>query len=86
MGTKIQKWGNSLAVRLPKEVARSLNLKEGSEVVMRQAEKRIVIQRVPELSKAMHTKEAWKTFLVPTVKQRENVSGMVDEILYGVSS
>jgi len=33
MTTKIQKWGNSLAVRLPKEVARKLTLQEGSEVV-----------------------------------------------------
>ncbi|HBA45857.1 hypothetical protein A2W67_02885 [Candidatus Nomurabacteria bacterium RIFCSPLOWO2_02_40_28] len=33
MTTKIQKWGNSLAMRLPKELANSFNLKAGSEVV-----------------------------------------------------
>jgi antitoxin MazE len=32
MTTKIQKWGNSLAMRLPKELANSFNLKPGSEV------------------------------------------------------
>jgi len=32
MTTKIQKWGNSLAMRLPKELADSFNLKAGSEV------------------------------------------------------
>ncbi len=32
MTTKIQKWGNSLAMRLPKELASSFNLKAGSEV------------------------------------------------------
>lgn len=33
MTTKIQKWGNSLAMRLPKELANSFNLKAGSEVI-----------------------------------------------------
>lgn len=33
MTTKIQKWGNSLAMRLPKELTNSYNLKAGSEVV-----------------------------------------------------
>jgi antitoxin MazE len=32
MITKIQKWGNSLAMRLPKELASSFNLKAGSQV------------------------------------------------------
>ena len=33
MTTTIQKWGNSLAMRLPKELANSFNLKAGSRVV-----------------------------------------------------
>ena len=32
MTTKIQKWGNSLAMRLPKELADSFNLKAGSQI------------------------------------------------------
>ena len=32
MTTKIQKWGNSLAMRLPKELANNFNLKAGSQV------------------------------------------------------
>ncbi len=32
MTTKVQKWGNSLAVRLPKELAKSLDLKSGTSV------------------------------------------------------
>ena len=32
MFTKVQKWGNSLAVRLPKSIAKESLLKEGSEV------------------------------------------------------
>lgn len=32
MTTKVQKWGNSLAIRIPKEFASSIALKEGSAV------------------------------------------------------
>jgi antitoxin MazE len=32
MRTSIAKWGNSLAVRLPRQVADAANLQEGSEV------------------------------------------------------
>lgn len=32
MTTKIQKWGNSLGVRIPKEIAREINIREGSPV------------------------------------------------------
>lgn len=29
---QVSKWGNSLAIRIPADVARALNLKEGDEV------------------------------------------------------
>ncbi len=29
---KVAKWGNSLAIRIPKDVAEALDLKEGSDV------------------------------------------------------
>ena len=32
---QIAKWGNSLAVRIPADVARELDLKEGDEVTLR---------------------------------------------------
>ena len=31
----VAKWGNSLAVRIPADVARALNLKEGDEIELR---------------------------------------------------
>lgn len=34
METNIQKWGNSLGVRLPKHIAERQSLKEGSRVVV----------------------------------------------------
>lgn len=85
MATKIQKWGNSLALRLPKEVLQKLRLKEGSEVEVRQNEEQIVIQHVRIQDKALN-KAAWKHFIIPTKNKKENVSGKIDEILYGTSS
>jgi antitoxin MazE len=32
--TRVQRWGNSLAVRIPKPVARQLGLVEGGEVAL----------------------------------------------------
>jgi antitoxin MazE len=32
MGIKVAKWGNSLGVRIPKDVVESLGLKEGDEM------------------------------------------------------
>ena len=32
MTTRIQKWGNSLGVRIPKEIAREINIREGSVI------------------------------------------------------
>lgn len=46
METTIQKWGNSLAVRLPKEVATKLALREGSRVEVREDTGELVISQV----------------------------------------
>ena len=49
METTIQKWGNSLAVRLPKELARKLKLQAGSAVLVAEDNKRhIVIKHTPQ--------------------------------------
>jgi antitoxin MazE len=34
---KVARWGNSLAVRLPREIAEELSLKEGDEIALRSA-------------------------------------------------
>ncbi len=34
MTTKVQKWGNSLAIRIPKFVAETLNLRVSSRVIL----------------------------------------------------
>ncbi len=41
----VQKWGNSLALRLPKAVARDLNLESGSAIDLRSNGEQIIIRR-----------------------------------------
>lgn len=81
MTTKIQKWGNSLAVRLPKQLIIRLGLREGSEVMIDEREQAMVIKRVV-LPEGMMGKRGWKQFVIPTNNKKENVSGKIDEILY----
>ncbi len=45
MQTKIQKWGNSYAVRLPKKIVVNLSLKFGSPVVIEEHRGAIVIKK-----------------------------------------
>jgi antitoxin MazE len=47
METTIQKWGNSLGVRLPKDVADKLALRAGSRVELKEGKEGLVIRRTP---------------------------------------
>lgn len=55
MSTKVQKWGNSLALRLPKEVTKKLNLAEGVEVDIVSKAKNIVVK--PKLTRKFTLEE-----------------------------
>ncbi len=49
---QMAKWGNSLAVRIPKDVAEQARLKEGDAVVIKAAKGRIelhAVERMPSL-------------------------------------
>ncbi len=46
MRAKIQKWGNSLAVRIPKSLASQAELVEGAEVEVSVEDGRLVISRI----------------------------------------
>jgi len=45
--TKVQKWGNSLAVRIPRSFADEVGLSEGAAVEMRLSESGLSIEPVP---------------------------------------
>lgn len=44
MTTKIKKWGNSLALRIPKNITSDFNLKEGSQVKIGLDKKGIILK------------------------------------------
>ncbi len=46
MKTKISRWGNSVAIRIPKSILRMLSLKENEEVELLVEEEKIVIKPV----------------------------------------
>jgi antitoxin MazE len=47
MRAKVAKWGNSLAVRLPKPFAEDLGLAAGSEIELRQRGRRLTLEMIP---------------------------------------
>jgi len=48
MTTRVQKWGNSLGVRLPKEIANKFKLRVGSSVAVEAGPASIHIKPTPE--------------------------------------
>jgi antitoxin MazE len=48
MKTQVQKWGNSLALRIPKSFASESNIEEGSAVNLSVFEGRIIIEPLSE--------------------------------------
>lgn len=44
MNTKVQKWGNSLALRIPKALAAGANVVEGTTVIMRVSDGRLIVE------------------------------------------
>ncbi|MBI2589924.1 AbrB/MazE/SpoVT family DNA-binding domain-containing protein [Candidatus Berkelbacteria bacterium] len=84
MKTKIQKWGNSYAVRLPKKIVVKLSLKLGSPVMIEEDRGQLIVKKAPQEKAVTH--QDWEQFLIPTGrKKKRNVSDRVDEIVYGVS-
>ncbi len=46
MITKVKHWGNSLAIRVPKEIAQKASLGEGSEVVLSVKKEDIIVTKI----------------------------------------
>jgi antitoxin MazE len=43
MVAKIQRWGNSLAVRIPNTIAKDLHISQGSQIELKQLDDKIII-------------------------------------------
>lgn len=80
--TKVQKWGNSLAVRLPRTITRTLRFREGTPVLIGQDQMTVLIKHV--MPRTPRDKQ-WKQFIIPTKKKKQCVSENVDKIVYGAS-
>jgi antitoxin MazE len=44
MEVKVQKWGNSLAIRIPKVYAREINVDTGSRLTINRLDKRLILE------------------------------------------
>ena len=56
MTTTIKKWGNSLAVRIPQPIAKTINISDGSEVTLKVIGKEIRIipkEKTPTLEELL---------------------------------
>jgi antitoxin component of MazEF toxin-antitoxin module len=84
MKTKIQKWGNSLAVRIPKVLVRERMLRRGMSVLLKGDGEHIVI--IPKAEATKRAKVDWRDFVIPkTGKEKTVASKRVDDIVYGAS-
>ncbi|MFH1145848.1 MAG: AbrB/MazE/SpoVT family DNA-binding domain-containing protein [bacterium] len=48
MRTKLKRWGNSLAVRIPQTIASEIKLFEGDELILLSQGQRIVVTKAPQ--------------------------------------
>lgn len=70
MRTRIQKWGNSLALRIPRPFAQETGLEQQSEVELTVVDGKLVVQPVPET--------AWNLDDLLVRVTRENLPSEVD--------
>jgi len=70
--TKIQKWGNSLALRIPKSYAQEANLEEGASVDIKVEENKIIISAKKKKKNKYSLEE-----LLSDIKP-ENLHGEID--------
>jgi len=78
--SQIVKWGNSLAIRIPKPVAEEAGVREGDPILIEASEGRIQLrrskQRVPalrELVAQMNPRNRYKEVLAGPARGREKI-------------
>ena len=45
MEIRLQKWGNSLGIRIPSSILKTLNLKQGDKIIINTEEEKIIITK-----------------------------------------
>jgi antitoxin MazE len=74
--TTVQKWGNSLAIRIPKDVADKVKIYQGSEIEMRVFEKDGTITLAP--------KKQQKKYSLEELLSQCKANNRHDEIDFGI--
>lgn len=74
---KVAKWGNSLAIRIPRDVVDALGLGEGDEVALQRSDDRtLVISRVMSRAEAIEGLRAYRGRLPADFKfDRDEANG-----------
>ena len=83
MKTKVKKWGNSLAIRIPKKLADTYDLKENKVVELLTDEKGVI--KLQSVVDKKTDRTDWRKYLIPSNKPLENVSENIDQVVYGAS-
>ena len=66
---RVSKWGNSLAVRIPKDVAETLGIKEGDEIDLYPADAgRVGVSRKPSRGELIERIRSFRGLLPPDYK------------------
>jgi len=63
MISRIQKWGNSLAVRIPKAFADEMNVTENASIDMMMREGALIITPMEEPKRITTRRSAWLCFV-----------------------
>ncbi len=70
MSTKVTKWGNSLALRIPHELAKKYRFRNGAKVAFTETEKGVLVTTVAETTKQFPTlREAMANFTPEMIEQ-----------------
>ena len=84
METAIKKWGNSLAVRLPRHITRNLRWHEGSKVAIRERKPNVMIVPAPKPQKVPRRdgvrRESWS--LLKAAEPSFNFWDNADDAIY----
>ncbi|KKW13028.1 MAG: hypothetical protein UY50_C0001G0020 [Parcubacteria group bacterium GW2011_GWA2_49_9] len=70
MSTKVTKWGNSLALRIPHELAKKYRFRDGAKVAFTETQKGVLVSAVVETTRRLPTlREAMANF-IPEMMER----------------
>ena len=87
--TKVKKWGNSLALRIPKKLAEMYGLKEGSKLLVQPGIDGVLLE-LADKSKKANSKSLAELIdgsIIPMKgpKAKKSIVDDIDRIVYGAS-